>query len=165
MFLKSVYPNLQITDRILLGRKLLIRGQFWANCSGAPWLIPHLRHLRNHIPRIPWPTLCSPHLKSDGRKLLIKPHWAPRLYPMYTEQNRKLYTRTSGYRVFNIRFKAIIVSIFGAHSILALKETIRLSQQNALRMLASVLSRHPKNEIHSPGNNLIWIFSNGFDFP
>ena len=63
----------------MFGHELLIKVNFGGTFSGAPWLIPHLRHLRIPIPKTLGHTLYSAHLKPFGRKLLIKTHWAPRL--------------------------------------------------------------------------------------
>jgi len=53
--------------------------------SGAPWLTAHLRNLRIPIPKTLDHTLCRAYLKPFGRKLLIKPQWAPGLISMTRE--------------------------------------------------------------------------------
>ena len=67
-------------NKVLSCLVLLIKVNFGGTFSGAPWLIPHLRHLRIPIPKTLGHTLYSAHLKPFGRKLLIKTHWAPRLF-------------------------------------------------------------------------------------
>ena len=77
----------------MFGHELLIKVKFGGTFSGAPWLIPHLRHLRIPIPKTLGHTLYSAHLKPFGRKLLIKTHWAPRLVG---KGSRQIGSVTSG---------------------------------------------------------------------